>query len=160
MEVLEIFPLRIVRPLALLSFTGLPKQEASTQSLFHYFFQNGISIAFLVEGSDKDENRNLVLAISQEELIKRQTKLEALGKEIQAETVVVEEPVALIRILGPHFDIRPSIAGHLFGNLMKAGIRVLANSTTITSSLLIIPDNQVEQTVRVLKSIFRLPKSK
>lgn len=79
---------------------------------------------------------------------------------IEAKALMIEKPVAVIRILGPHFDIRPGIAGMLYGRLEKAGIEVLVNSTTGTTSLLVVHETQLEKTRRELTAIFRLPKSR
>jgi aspartokinase len=160
MELLDIFPLKIVRSLALLSFIGFPKSEASTRVLFNYLSKSGVSSFFLVEGPSEDGNRSLTLALSLDALDRCQAELEALREIMQAQAVIVEKPVAIIRILGPHFDIRPGIAGFLFGKLARSDIELLANSTTITSSLLVVREEEVEQAVRVISSIFRLPQSK
>jgi aspartokinase len=160
MEPFEIFPLKITRPLALIAFVGLPRWGSATRLLFNYLYRNAISAAFLTAGSAGETGRSLVLGIDLEQMEKCRGELEVLKSALGAEKVLVEEPVAVIRILGPHFDIRPGIAGLLFAGLMQGGVRLLANSTTITSSLLVVPEEQVEKTLRVLRSIFRLPESK
>ncbi len=160
MEPLEIFPLKITRPLALIAFAGLPRWGAATRILFNYLHRNAIGATFLTASSAGETRRSLVIGMGLDQMEKCRGELEALRAALGAEKVLVEEPVAVIRILGPHFDIRPGIAGLLFGRLMQGGVRLLANSTTITSSLLVVPEDQVEGTLRVLRSIFRLPESK
>ena len=160
MDLLDIFPLKTFSGLALLSFVGFPKNEASTRVLFNYLNKTGISSSFLVEGATRDGNRSITLAITLDALESCQAELEAVREVMEAEEVSMEKPVAVIRILGPHFDLRPGIAGLLFGKLAKSGIELLANSTTITSSLLVVREEQVDQAVRAIGSIFRLPQKK
>ena len=79
---------------------------------------------------------------------------------MQAQALELRRPVAVIRILGPHFDIRPGTSGLLFGALDRAGITIFSNATTITSSMCVIPDDQVEAAERVIGRTFDIPKKK
>lgn len=160
MELLEIFPLKVIASQALLVFSGCPASGHFCHILFSYLQRNGIKITLLVEGHGGHVWRNLVLVISLEALQKVQAELETLRRAMEAQALSIEKPVAVIRILGPHFDIRPGIAGLLYERLAKAGIRVLANSVTITTALLVVYESEVEGLQRELGRIFRLPKSK
>jgi len=160
MERFEIFPLKIITLQSLLSFIGYPEDGHSSSILFNYLRQNGIAINFLAEGPAADKSRSLVLVVATDALKKLEAELEVLSTAIRAQTMIIERAVAVIRILGPHFDIRPGIAGLLYGRLEKAGIRILANATTITTSLLVVFENEVEQIKRELAKIFQLPKAR
>jgi aspartate kinase len=159
-DVLEIFPLKIITSQAIFAFIEYPASEYPSRILFGYLHQRGITITCLVEAPAGGGHRNLVLVVSVESLHKVQGELETLRGAVGAKELAIQESVAVIRILGPHFDIRPAIAGMLYGRLEEAGIKVLANSTTGTTSLLVIQESQLEETLRELKAIFRLPKGK
>ena len=160
MEPFEVFPLKVTESLALLTIIGIPDQESTTTTLYDYLHRNGITTVFLTEGSDCHGVRNIAMAFGEDLLKGIESELEALRIVLQAKAVIVEKPVALVRILGPHFDIRPGVAGRLFGKLAKAGIKVLAASTTITTSLLVVPEDKAEQVIRALESIFKVPRSR
>jgi aspartokinase len=160
MEILDIFPLKIIPAQVLLGFIGCPADEHSSRILFSYLHQKGITITVLVEAPAGGEYRDLILVVSKEVLHNLQTELEVLQAAIQAKALAIEEPVAVIRILGPHFDIRPGITGRLYVRLAKAGIKVLANSITATTSLLVVYESELEITQRELRAVFRTPKSK
>jgi aspartokinase len=160
MELFEIFPLKITRSLVLLGFMRFPAKGNPSRILFDYFREIGIASQFLAEGSSDDDSRDLLIVLPEKDFRRCEADLEALRSAMTAESFAVERPVSMIRILGPHFDIRPGVASLLFSRLAKDDIKVLANSTTITTSLLIIHEDQLEQTVRALNSIFRLPHSK
>lgn len=158
-EFLEIFPLKIITSQALLILSEFPIDHSS-RILFGFLHEHGISITCLAEGPARGEHRNLNLVISEESLHRVEEELQALLRSLEALECLIERPVAVIRILGPHFDIRPGIVGRLYGRLAKAGIKVLVNSTTVTTSLLVVYENELEKTERELKAIFRPPKSK
>lgn len=159
-EPLDIFPLKTTTSQVMLVFVELPIDDYSSHTLFTFLHQNGITLSCMLEGPAGDERRNLILVISEEALLKVQKDLEALAKSLGATALLLETPVAVIRILGPHFDLRPGITGRLYERLARARITVLANSTTVTTSLLIVKQSEVEETHRALKTVFRPPKSR
>ncbi len=79
---------------------------------------------------------------------------------MQPQEFLIRQPVAVVRMLGPHFDIRPGTSGLLFSALARAGIRVYSNATTITSSTCVIPDDQVEAAERAISRTFKIPEKK
>lgn len=155
----DIFPLKVVQPMALLRFDGMSDGQDGARMLFGYLQENAVDTPFVLEEPAPAGVRNLILALDQGALEKDREILSVLQEISGARELVLQEPVAMIRIFGPHFDIRPGIAALLFCSLSKAGIDVLASSTTITSTLLVVPESQTDSVVRQLGIIFRLPKS-
>ena len=80
--------------------------------------------------------------------------------KMQAQSVEMRRSVAVVRVLGAHFDIRPGTSGLLFKALEQAGITVFSIATTITSSMCVIPDDQLEAAERVIGRTFDVPKKK
>lgn len=160
MELLDIFPLKIIPAQVLLGFIGCPADEHSSRILFSYLHQKGITITVLVEGPAGGQYRDLILVVGREVLETLQAELGVLQAAMQTKTLAIEDPVAVIRILGPHFDIRPGITGRFYARLAKAGITVLANSITATTSLLVVHESELEITQRELRAVFRTPKNR
>jgi aspartokinase len=160
MEALEIFAPKVMRAQALLSFVQCTADELSFRVLFSYLQQNGIVITLLSEGPATDEARNLVLVISEDALRKIEPELETLQMAMRAQALVIHRAVAVVRILGPHFDIRPGVAGMLFKHMEQAGVRMLANSTTITTSLLVVFESELDKVEREIGRIFHMPKGR
>jgi len=160
MEALEIFTPKVMRSQALLSFVQCKADELSFRVFFSYLQQNGVVITLLTEGPATDEARNLVVVISEDALGKIEADLETLQMAMRAEALVITRAVAVVRILGPHFDIRPGVAGMLYRQLEHAGVCMLANSTTITTSLLVVFENELDKVEREIGRIFRMPKGR
>ena len=159
-ETLEIFPLKIQRNLTQLSFLRIPTRPGATRPLFDLLERHSILVRFVLEGCAGDYNRDLVICIDSEAFSLLEPELKEVNTRMQAQALELRQPVAVIRILGPHFDIRPGTSGLLFGALDRAGITVFSNATTITSSMCVIPDDQVEAAERTIGRIFEVPKKK
>ncbi len=79
---------------------------------------------------------------------------------LQPREFVIRDGVALIRMLGPHFDIQSGTSGMLFTAPILAGVHIYINATTITSSTFAIPDEQVEAAERAIGRTFTMPGKK
>ncbi len=159
-ETLEIFPLKILRDLTQLSFLRMPTRPGATRPLFDLLERHAVPVRFLLEGCAGDYNRDLVICISAEDFKLLEPELKELNTRMQAQALELRQPVAVIRVLGPHFDIRPGTSGLLFGALERSGITVFSNATTITSSMCVIADDQVEAATLVISRTFDVPKKK
>lgn len=152
----EIFPLQAVHPMVLVKFSGLPEDPDAAQLLFSYFQESGTTLPFVLE-QPGPTGRSLLLLVDAAAAVAEARSL--LLDLSQARDLTVDAPVAMVRIFGPHFDIRPGLAAILYNGLARAGVRVLAGSTTITSTLLVVPEQALERLLRVLRTIFRLPQA-
>ena len=159
-ETLEIFPLKIRRDSIQLSFLRIPTRPGATRPLFDLLERHYVPVRFLLEGCAGDYNRDLIICVSNEDFSRIEPELEEVKTRMQAHALELHRSVAVIRILGPHFDIRPGTSALLLGALQQAGINVICNATTITSSLCVIPDDQVEVAERTIQRTFDVPKKK
>jgi len=159
-ETLEIFPLKILRDLIQINFLRLPTRPGATRPLFDLLERHNVSVKFLLEGCAGDFNRDLIICVTNDCFSRLEPELKEVTTRMQAQAVELRRSVAVVRVLGPHFDIRPGTSGLLFGALEQAGITVFSIATTITSSMCIIPDDQLEAAKRVIGRTFDIPKKK
>jgi aspartokinase len=159
-ETLEIFPLKVLRNVIQLNFLRIPTRPGATRPLFDLLERHNVSVKFLLEGCAGDMNRDLVICIANDDFFRLEAELKEVTNRMQAQAVEMRRSVAVLRVLGPHFDIRPGTSGLLFEALAKAGIKVLSIATTITSSMFVISDDQVEAAERVIGRAFHVPKKK
>ena len=159
-QTLEIFPLKILRDLIQLNFFRIPNRPGATRPLFDLLERHNVSIKFLLEGCAGDFNRDLIICIANDGFSRLEPELREVTHRIQAHSVEMRRSVAVVRVLGAHFDIRPGTSGLLFDALEQAGITVFSIATTITSSMCVIPNDQVEAAERVIGRTFDIPKKK
>jgi aspartokinase len=159
-ETLEIFPLKILRDLIQLNFLRIPARPGATRPLFDLLERHNVPIKFVLEGCAGDFNRDLIICIAKEDFSRLEPELNEITTRMQAQALELRRSVAVVRVLGAHFDIRPGTSGLLFGALEQAGITVFSIATTITSSMCVIPDDQLEAAERVIGRTFNIPKKK
>ena len=154
---LEIFPLKVQESLILLYITMTEKDNETLKRTFELLEDNNIMIHFLTEGPSEGGNRNVSLALHRddfEKLTNHSGKFQLFSK---IGNIRITKEVGLIRILGAHFDIRPGIASILFNAMRESGIEILANSTTITSSLILVREKHLDLALRAIQSVFKSP---
>ena len=159
-DTLEIFPLKVLRGLIQLNFLRLPIRPGATRPLFDLLERHQVSVKFVLEGCGGDFNRDLVICITNDDFSRLEPELKEITTRMQAQAVELRRSVAVVRVLGPHFDIRPGTSGLLFGALEQAGITVFSIATTITSSMCVIPEDQVGTAERVIGRTFDIPRKK
>gem|GEM_PF-716903 len=159
-ESLQVFPLKIARGLVQLSFLGIPNRPGMTRPLFDLLNRQGVAVRHLVEACREQATSDLLICITREAFARLQGELHEIRARLQPREFVLREPVAVVRTLGPHFDLRPGTSGLLLTALVQAGVRIYSNATTITSSSCVIPEDQVEAAERAIGKTFLLPGAK
>lgn len=157
---LQVFPLKTSRDLVQISFFGIPARPGATRALFDLLERHALAVKFLLEGGSGKDKRDLVVCITREGFTLLDQDLEEIKMRLQPQNMEIRRPVALVRVLGPHFDIQPGPSGLLFSALARAGIQVYSNATTITSSTCVIPEDQLETALRAIGKVFELPGAK
>jgi len=153
-ESLQVFPLKITRGLVQLSFLGIPSRPGMTRPLFDLLNRQGVAVKHLVEGYREQATSDLLICITREAFARLQGELHEIRVRLQPREFVLREPVAVVRTLGPHFDLRPGTSGLLLTALVQAGVRIYSNATTITSSSCVIPEDQIEAAERAIGKAF------
>ncbi|MFP3869271.1 MAG: ACT domain-containing protein [Syntrophobacteria bacterium] len=159
-EILQIFPVKTKRGLVQISLLGIPNRPGTSRPLFDLLERHGVPIKFLLEGISNDATRDLVICVTGDAMLRLQPEMDDIRARMQPRAVIIRESVAVIRVLGPHFDIRPGPSGLLFTALARAGIQIYSNATTITSSTCVIPDDHVEAALRAIGRTFEIPRGK
>ncbi len=159
-ESLQIFPLKITRGLVQLSFLGMPNRPGMTRPLFDFLNRQRVALKHLVEGCRDQATSDLLICIPREAFVRLQGELHEISARLQPRELIVREPVAVVRTLGPHFDLRPGTSGLLITALVQARVRIYSNATTITSSSCVIPEDQIEAAERAIGKAFLLPGAK
>jgi len=89
------------------------------------------------------------------------TTLNTLTELLHADTPIDIFPEAgMVGIHGPHFDEQPGILDVMHNCLSSRGLKILAISTTVSTSFFILPASEVVKATDLLKEAFEIPQGK
>ncbi len=143
--------------LVLLTLVLEKGDKSALSNLLDLFDRFHAKIELLTEGIFDGVKKIVTVALNYGDYATIANEIEDFKSQPEIERILITEDVVLIRILGAHFDIRPGVAGLIYGALKDAKIQILANSTTITSCLLVIPGDQLDNALEAIHSVFKLP---
>ncbi len=143
--------------LAQVGVVSAPNRPNFPGILFESLGAEGINIQFIAESIDRRGQEMIVFCIDQKDLA---MTLEALARgpdSVSGEKIVTHCPVGIVSVFGPHFREKPTIAGTMFSALGKAGIKILAISTSISTLSCVVDEAFLPKAVQVISDAFELP---
>jgi aspartate kinase len=143
--------------LAKVGIMSIPDRPGTAGHILAALGHRGINVQFIVQCIDIHNNDHVVFCISEEDLERSKSVVEAVKEELGAEQVIQRRKVALISIFGPDFRERPGIAGAMFSALGSRDINILAISTSISTLSCVIDADRLEEAVMAMRETFDLP---
>jgi aspartate kinase len=143
--------------LALLNVTAVPDRPGIAASILGQVGKRGINVQFIVQCIDQNQRDQVALCIDRDDMPAALEIVEAIAPKLEAGKVIAWPEVAIVSIFGPDFRERPGIAGTMFEALAKAGINILAISTSISTVSCVIGSEWIEQALSGLRDTFDLP---
>jgi len=147
-----------LRDLLMISIFAIPDQPGSAGQVLSYFGQNGISVDFITESSNQEGAADITFCIHSSHKPRITQFFSDLKSITQAKQSRIMDNVAIISYYGPHFREKPAIAGQICQTLGRAGINILAISTSISSVSCVIADAQIEAARIAISNNFEFPK--
>ena len=143
--------------LSLLGVLGVPDRPGVAGCIFETLGLAGINTQFVVQCIDQEGRDHVVFCVQRAELDRARQIVQESCSGLCAGHLVVRPEVAYLAIYGPDFRDRPGIAGVMFGALARAGVNILAISTSISTVSCIVDLDRADDADRVLRSTFVLP---
>ncbi len=143
--------------LATVSILSYPDRPDIPGVILQAMGKENINIEFVVHNVDIEGSGNMTFCIDQKYLERAIEVLERVKPLIEAKGLSYHPNVATISVFGPHFRERPMISGLMFNALGRAGIEVLAISTSISSCSCVVQAEQIEEALRALHNTFEAP---
>jgi len=128
------------------------------KSLFEHLEDEGVKIKFLVCHQEKDEVLNLTFCVEKGSLKTTQKVLAQCS--LHEDTTHIHSEVGMVAIHGPHFAEEPGIIDAMHNALSSKRLKILAISTTVSTSFFTIPASEVVNAIDILKEAFEIPKGK
>ena len=141
---------------AKIAVLGVENVPGIAHKLFSALADSNIDVDMIVQ-SIRNLNKNItdmVFTISLDDLANAKKVVDKVAEEINASTVLVEEDVAKVSIVGAGMLGSPGIAARMFGALANAGINIDIISTSEISVSCLIKGSQLVEAVNSIHDEF------
>jgi len=99
----------------------------------------------------------VALCVDRDDLASALDAIDHVAPGLEAGRVIPHPEAAIVSIFGPDFRERPGIAGTMFEALARAGINIMAISTSISTVSCVIGSEYLEAALSSLRQTFDLP---
>jgi aspartokinase len=117
-----------------------------------------IKIKFSAFQQERGGLLQLIFCVDKSDLKRAQKALRE--SDLKEEDIHILHEAGMVAIYGPHFVERPGIIAVMHNALSSQGVKVLAISTTLSTSFFVIPASEVCRAVDILKQAFEIPRGK
>ena len=141
---------------AKLSLVGVPDRPGVAARVFTPLAEADIAADVIVQTASHEGATDMSFTVSTEDG-KRATKiLEGVAESIGARTVIAEDGLAKVSVVGSGIRGQPGVAATMFDTLARNGINIEMISTSEIRITCIIKADRVADAVRVLHQAFKL----
>ncbi|MDI6725339.1 MAG: ACT domain-containing protein [Smithellaceae bacterium] len=142
---------------SMIRLTARPEQPGSAGGVMGLLGGLGINIEFLVASCGPDDCSHLTMCVDGRDLEATLAGLDEAKERLGLENISCQPEVVVMSIYGPHFREKPRIAGVMFSALARAGVKVSAVSTSISSISCVIRAEDRAAVLQVLGDSFDIP---
>ena len=133
-------------------------ENSCLKTLFDQLENREIKVKFFACHQEKNGEPQLTFCVERSSFKTTQKILSQLP--LKDENIHINPGVGMVAIYGPHFVERPGIIDIMHNALSSRSVKVLAISTTLSSSFFVVPSTEVVRAVDILKQTFEIPMGK
>ncbi len=139
-----------------LSIIGVPDVPGMAFSVFGPISDANIEVDVIVQNVGADKTNDITFTVQRKDTDKAARILEKVAKEINAESIEVDNKVAKVSLVGVGMRSHAGIASKMFGALAAESINIQLITTSEIKISVVIEEKYLELAVRVLHSAFGL----
>lgn len=137
------------------AITGVPDKPGIAAKIFGSLASRNISVDMIIQSLNKQERINdIAFTVSSNDMLDALETLAQVKEEIQAESVLHDNSVAKVSIVGIGMIDRPGIAADMFGALAAARINIKMIATSEIKISCLIEKSQALNAVQALHKTF------
>jgi aspartate kinase len=144
------------KQVAKITVLGVPDRPGVAAAVFEPLAGHGISVDVIVQNVSTADRTDLTFTVSEAELAKALSLVEAVAQEVQARGTSHSLGLAKVSVVGTGMLGTPGVAARMFRTLADAGINIEMISTSEIRITCIVEREDAERAVRALHSAFQL----
>ncbi len=145
---------------ARITIRKIPDQPGVASRIFDPVFRAGIVVDMIVQNTSQDGFTDLTFTVPKADFYKTMKLVSDVGEDVGAETVLGDEDIAKVSIIGVGMRVHAGIAKKMFAALANKNINIMMISTSEIKISCIIEETYTELAVRVLHDVFGLDHEK
>ena len=141
---------------ARITIRKVPDQPGVASRIFDPVFRAGIVVDMIVQNTSQDGFTDLTFTVPKADFYKTMKLVSDVGKDVGAETVLGDEDIAKVSIIGVGMRVHAGIAKKMFAALADKNINIIMISTSEIKISCVIEEKYTELAVCVLHDTFGL----
>ena len=133
---------------------GVPDQPGMAAGIFSALGEEGVNVELITASAIGGGRSDVAFVVRQPDLDSAFEKVQRLKNDLKAAGVDQDPNVAIVAMHVAELVQTPGTAGRMFAALSGRGINIDMISTSMASITCLIPENRVEDAVRVLEEEF------
>lgn len=135
---------------------GLPNELTTLSHLFTMLAENGINVDIIIQNVNENESMNISFSIDSNVLDDTISVLETNRHRLGYESIVHEDQLAKVSIVGSGMISNPGVAAKMFKSLADQGIMIKMVSTSEIKVSTIVDQEFMIKAIETLHDVFEL----
>lgn len=144
---------------AKITILGVPDHPGISAEVFGKIGDANIVVDMIVQNVSQAGTTDLSFTVSRKDIKKAKQVAEKLSKAIKAKSVLADEQMAKVSVVGVGMKSHAGVAGRMFQALAKAGINIEMISTSEIKISVIIREAELDKAVQAIHDEFQLDKA-
>ena len=144
---------------ALVTICDVPDRPGSSLEIFSRIAAKNITVDMIVQNIGQDGKADISFTVPKNELAPTLELLHAAAKQLGAGGVLSNDKVAKVSVVGLGMAHQTGVADKMFRALAAAGINIQMISTSEIKISVLVDSDSAQQALRVVHSVFELPKA-
>lgn len=136
--------------IATVSLIGLKDKPGVAYQIFSSLAKANISIDIVLQSVGRDNTKDIAFTVKKEHLNEAKQILEDVKENVGAKSVVVNEAVAKLSVVGAGLESNPMIGALIFESLYKMNINIDMIATSEIKMSLILDKKDAEKAAKIL----------
>ena len=142
---------------AKITLQGVKDKPGVASSIFKPLYENNIVVDMIVQNISADKLKtDITFTVKRRDFERTNSIMKNLIKNLDYEKIISNDKVSKVSVIGAGMITYPGVAYKMFDSLYKENINILAITTSEIKISVLIDENNVDNAVKKLHSVFDL----
>ena len=144
---------------AKITLQGVKDKPGVASKIFKPLFDNSIVVDMIVQNISADNQKtDVTFTIKRDDLKKTKSLMESLKSELGYDSILADDAVSKVSIVGAGMITHPGVAYKMFNALSSKNINIQVISTSEIKISVLVDEKNTKEAVQVIHQVFELDK--